>query len=389
MMKTASRRHAWVLAAVLLCSAGLAQAGTKEDIAADMRAQRWTQAEQKLDGVLRKHPENALAHFWLAEVKFEQGQIDAAKAELQKARELDPSESFASKKVMIQRIDQAQGGPIRLDAPARPQALPQPAPAAVPAAEVPRGVTREETREERREASSGGISWFWLLVLGGVGFVLWRKLRRSVAGNTPADVERWRGALMEAHKDLGDAVAAADANPAFSPEQKLATYDRVRKAQADISAHIGTLATRRDFAETESLILRSRDIAAEIRGEEKPSDKALRMQEARMQAEAQARAQGPGYGYGGQPGYGGGGLGGALGTAAAVGVGVAIGSMMSGSAEASERHRRHADDGSGGGGYIPFDNGSSNDLDLGGSDAGASWDSGGSDIDVGGGGDFD
>ncbi|MGM9513524.1 tetratricopeptide repeat protein [Roseateles sp. DB2] len=381
-MKTASRRHAWVLAAVLLCATGLAQAGTKEDIAADMRAQRWTQAEQKLDGVLRKHPENALAHFWLAEVKFEQGQIDAAKAELQKARELDPSESFASKKTMIQRIDQAQAGPIRLEPPARPQTLQQPAPAqALPAAEPP--------RQERREPSSGGFSWFWLLVLGGVGFVLWRKLRRSVAGNSPADVERWRGALMEAHKDLGDAVAAADANPAFSPEQKLATYDRVRKAQADISTHISTLASRRDFAETESLILRSRDIAAEIRGEEKPSDKALRMQEARMQAEAQARAQGPGYGYGGQPGYGGGGLGGALGTAAAVGVGVAIGSMMSGSAEASERHRRHADDGSGGGGYIPFDNSPSNDLDLGGSDAGASWDSGGSDIDVGGGGDFD
>ena len=62
----------------------------------------------RLDVVLRKHPENALAHFWLAEVKFEQGQIEAAKAELQKARELDPSESFASKKTMIQRIDQAR-----------------------------------------------------------------------------------------------------------------------------------------------------------------------------------------------------------------------------------------------------------------------------------------
>lgn len=384
-MKIASRRHAWVLTAALLLSTGAALAGAKEDIAADMRAGRWTQAEQKLDGVLRKHPENALAHFWLAEVKFEQGQIDAAKAELAKARALDPTEGFASKKTMIQRIDQAQAGPIRLDAPAVPQALPQPAPAPVlQTAEAP----RREHREERRE-SSGGISWFWLLALGGLGFFLWRKLKQSVAGNAPADVERWRGALMEAHKDLGDAVAAADANPAFSPEQKLATYDRVRKAQADISSHISTLASRRDFAETESLILRSRDIAAEIRGEEKPSDKAMRMQQARLQAEAQARAQGPGYGYG-QPGYGqSSGLGGALGTAAAVGVGVAIGSMMSGSAEASERHRRHSDDGSGGGGYIPFDNSPSNDLDLGGSDGGASWDSGGSDIDVGGGGSFD
>ena len=383
-MKTASRRHAWVLAAVLLCATGLAQAGAKEEIAADMRAGRWTQAEQKLDGVLRKHPENALAHFWLAEVKFEQGQIEAAKAELQKARELDPSESFASKKTMIQRIDQAQAGPIRLEPPARPQTLQQPAPAqALPAAEPP--------LQERREWSSGGISWFWMLVVGGVGFVLWRTLRRSVAGNSPADTERWRGALMEAHKDLGDAVAAADANPAFSPEQKLATYDRVRKAQADISSHISTLATRRDFTETESLILRSRDIAAEIRGEEKPSDKALRMQEARMQAQAMGR--GPAYG-GMQPGYGGGGNG-ALGTVAAVGLGAVLGSMMSGSAEASERHHRHPDEGSGGGGgggggYIPFDDNSSRDaLDLGGSDGGASWDSGGSDIDVGGGGDFD
>ena len=387
MMKTASRRHAWILAAALVLSAGLAQAGTKEEIAADMRAGRWTQAEQKLDGVLRKHPENALAHFWLAEVKFEQGQIDAAKAELQKARELDPSESFASKKTMIQRIDQAQAGPIRL-APPRQEALARPAPAEpAPVQAAP--------REVPREPASDGISWFWLLVLGGVGFVLWRKLRSSVAGNSPADVDRWRGALMEAHKDLGDAVAAADANPAFSPEQKLATYDRARKAQADISAHLGTLATRRNFAETEGLILRSRDIAAEIRGEEKPSDKAQRLQEARMQAEAQARGQGQGYG-GLRTGHGGGsGVGAALGTAAAVGVGVALGSMMGGSAEASERHRGASGEGGqgggNGGGYIPFeDNGSHEELDLGGSDGGASWDSGGGDVDIGGGGgDFD
>lgn len=380
-MKTASRRHAWVLAAALLLSAGAALAGAKEDIAADMRAGRWTQAEQRLDVVLRKHPENALAHFWLAEVKFAQGQIDAAKAELAKARELDPSESFASKKTMIQRIDQAQAGPIRVE-PTPQQAL------STPAVESP---APAPVRESRREAApeSGGISWFWLLIVGGVAFFVFRKILRGGKGS-PADVERWRGALMEAHKDLGDAVAAADANPAFTPEQKLATYDRVRKAQADISTHISTLATRRDFSETESLILRSRDIAAEIRGEEKPSDKAMRMQQARMQAEAQARAHpGPGYGYGGQPGYGGhSGVGSALGTAAAVGVGVAIGSMMSGSAEASER-RRHADDGSGGGGYIPFGDSPSNDLDLGGSDGGSSWDSGGSDIDVGGGGSFD
>ena len=59
---------AGLLATTLL--AGVAQAGSKEDIEAHLRAGRWPQAEAELHQVLEKHPTNATAHYWLAQADY-------------------------------------------------------------------------------------------------------------------------------------------------------------------------------------------------------------------------------------------------------------------------------------------------------------------------------
>ena len=58
---------------VIAVAAVSAFAGAKEDIQADMQAGRWSQADSRLADVLAKHPDNALAHYWQAQVKYREG----------------------------------------------------------------------------------------------------------------------------------------------------------------------------------------------------------------------------------------------------------------------------------------------------------------------------
>jgi hypothetical protein len=123
-----------------------------------------------------------------------------------------------------------------------------------------------------------------------------------------------------------------------------------------------------------------RDIAAETRGERRPSEiEAEREMELQRMRQTQMANQNMG-----MPNQSGGfgGTGAALGGLAA---GVVLGSMMSGGAHAHERS-------SGGGGYTPiedFDRGDSSGIDIGGSGDGGGWDTGGSDTGGGGSDNFD
>lgn len=74
-----THRLAGLLAATLLVGAALA-AGTKEEIEAHLRAGRWQQAEAELQQVLDKHPDNATAHYWLAQAQYRQGRTQEAAA---------------------------------------------------------------------------------------------------------------------------------------------------------------------------------------------------------------------------------------------------------------------------------------------------------------------
>jgi tetratricopeptide (TPR) repeat protein len=355
-----------------------AQAGAKEDIQADMVAGRWSQADERLDGVLKKHPDNALAHYWRAEVKFKLGQTELAQAEVRTARELDPSEKFASNKAMLARIMQAKPAaaekPTELTESAglQPAFPTQPEPAHEPASPAPK--------------SQGKAGFGFLLLLGvlTLGVLAWWFIRSNARKELESEREHWTGLLNEASKDLADAILASDGNPQNSPELRLGNYDRAKKAQADLLEHQGSFASRKNFAQTQSLVARSHDIAAEIRGEERPSDRAER-----LELERRAAMQAAGYGQGVAPpafGYNtpqqapaGTNM---LGTVAAVGAGLAIGNLLSSRAEASPRHSAQADRPD----YIPFSSEPVDEVDVGGQNAGSDdWNSGSDSFDVGGG----
>lgn len=354
-----------IIAAALACCAVVAQAGPKEDIQADLKAGRWTQAEQRLNVVLKKHPRNALAHFWMAQVQEKLGQLEAARAELAAAREIDPAESFVGDRAFLQRLEE--------------RLAPPPAPAAVVAEQAPAAAPAEETRDAAAGPDDGLSMAAWIAIgLAGAGLVFALARRGRAAGVARRRAELG-GRLSEAKRVLADALAWSDGHPELSQEAKLANYTRANLAIGEIGTQLATLASRTQFGETESLVARSLDIAADIRGEERPSERLARerradaeRREAHERALAEAEARRPVVVQGGPGGASHGP--GLLGGAAMIG-GAAMAGGLLGRAHAADRADRDM------GETIPAPYfGNDMDIDVGGSDTsdGGSWDSGSS-----------
>lgn len=347
---------------IAMAASAAALAGAKEDIAADMKAGRWAQADSRLEQVLAQHPDNPLAHYWRAQVKQREGQLDAARAELAEAKRLDPAHKFAGDAAALAKLE-------RELAPAAPVTRTLPSPPQFPLTTTP--------AQPERTGHTG--LWVALAVIALVALMVWAA-RSAKKRNVDDEHRQIRSRLEEAYNDLRDAAKAIDFRAELSPEQRLALSDRVLRAQGDVSAHLATLATRTDLSQSHQLVQRVRDIAAEVRGEERPSEiEARRAMEAqRMQAMNQPLSPL-------QPSMGGPG---GLGTAGAVLGGLAAGAVLGGLMGGSER--AHAHDAGSGPHYTPIDDfdGGGNAIDVGGSGDGGGWDSGGSDL-GGGGGDFD
>ena len=397
----------------------LAQAGNKEDIANAMKAGQWQDAQARLEQVLTQHPENAQAHYWMAETHYRLGQYPQAKAQLDEALRLDPEHKFTNNPKALAALQnrlKSVGGP---SSPA-PQAQAGQGPA-LPQAQAP--VTREAQAAANPPAKKSGTSWFTWLLIGGaiIGLAMW--FTRRTVKDAKEDERKELTAQLEASlNDIRDASRAIDSRSELAIEARFAMSDRARTCEQQLVAELARIKTRDEFSATRELVAQARDVAAELRGQERPSERAARLREAQLQAEAQ-RAQaygqqgyGPGYGQGYGPGHGGypqqgPGMGGVL-AGAALG---AVAGMAVGSAMASDSHgASHAGGGQQGGGqgYQPFDaepqvdvsGGSGGDWSTGSSssnwDSGSSsssWDSGSSssswssdssssDIDFGGGG---
>lgn len=373
-MKTSSMSR--ILASVVLAIAAVsAFAGAKEDIQADMKASRWSQADTRLTEVLAKHPDNALAHYWQAQVKYREGQLGEARKHLSTAKELDPQLKFASDKTSLSKLEAALDKPAatpapRVDTPSPRQTLPA-------------AVERTPVTPYQEPRSSGGSGWIWIGLIVLAVFIFWA-VRSAKLRGMGGDRAAIKSKLEEALNDLRDAGKFIDTRADLTMEQKLAMSDRVMRAQGDVQAHLATLATRNDLQPSIDLWRRVRDIAAETRGERRPSEiEAEREMELQRMRQAQMANQNMG-----MPSQGGGfgRAGAALGGLAA---GAVLGSMMSGGAHA---HERREDGGSGSGGYTPiedFDRGDSSGIDIGGSGDGGGWDSGGSDTGGGGSDNFD
>jgi tetratricopeptide (TPR) repeat protein len=363
------------VAVLLLALAGAAFAGAKEDIQADMRAGRWVEADAKLVTVLDKHPDNALAHYWRAQVKARQGERDEARRDLAEAKRLDPALKFAADKAVLSHLEREL------------TALPS-APTARPAEAVPRAAALPAVPLPREpDLASGGSGFSWtpiaLALLALVALIVWAT-RYAKRREIDAERERMRALLQEADNELRDAAKAVDARAELSMEQRLALSDRALRAQGDIASHLATLGSRSDFASSHELLRRVKDIAADVRGEERPSDIEARRAEAEAAARMQGVPLGQPTGMPGGAGLGGSGVGAALGGLAA---GVVLGELLSGSGNAHAATQASPR-------YTPIDEmdgGTSHAderIDVGGS--GGDWDDGGGSADTGGGGgDFD
>ncbi|RQP25541.1 tetratricopeptide repeat protein [Piscinibacter terrae] len=379
-MKTSSVSRI-IVSVVIAVAAMSAFAGSKEDIQADMKAGRWSQADTRLTDVLAKHPDNALAHYWQAQVKFRENQLDEARKHLSAAKELDPQFKFASDKASLSKLEAALDKP----APAPTPRIDNPTPKQT----MPATVERSPVTPYKEPKSSGGSGWLWIGLIVLVVFIFWA-VRSAKSRGMSGDKAAIKGKLEEALNDLRDAGKFIDTRSDLTMEQKLAMSDRVMRAQGDVQAHLATLATRDDLQPSIDLWRRVRDIAAETRGERRPSEiEAEREMELQRMRSAQMANQNMGMGVPNQGGSGFGGAGAALGGLAA---GVVLGSMMSGGAQAHER-RDSGGGGGGSGGYTPiedFDRGdSSPSIDVGGSGDGGGWDSGSSDTGGGGSDSFD
>ncbi|HEK25191.1 MAG TPA: tetratricopeptide repeat protein, partial [Hydrogenobaculum sp.] len=70
---------------------------TPSDIAKEVQAGHYHKAETLLKEVLQKDPNSAKAHYMLSQVYYLEGKYNKALNELNVAKKLDPSESFAHK----------------------------------------------------------------------------------------------------------------------------------------------------------------------------------------------------------------------------------------------------------------------------------------------------
>ena len=92
-----SRAAPLVLITALACAAGpvLAADATVDQVYQAANSGHLDQAQQLMNQVLRDHPNSAKAHYVEAEISARAANFPRAREELAKARQLDPSGSFA------------------------------------------------------------------------------------------------------------------------------------------------------------------------------------------------------------------------------------------------------------------------------------------------------
>jgi hypothetical protein len=93
------RLHLALLAVLTLTVSGIAAAATDataHQIYEAAQAGRLAEAQQMIDQVLRDYPQSAQAHFIAAELDARGGDFATARQQLATARQLDPSQRFAS-----------------------------------------------------------------------------------------------------------------------------------------------------------------------------------------------------------------------------------------------------------------------------------------------------
>jgi len=261
----------WVIGFLLFGCLNLCFAGVQEDIAADMRASHWDAAAEKLQQVLGKHADNALAHYWLAQVRERQGQIGEAASELRLAKDWDPTLAFAGDRSVLSRLE------ARVGAQQTAEVAPNPAvaPPGVPTTRqmVTSASTAMSAEAEGRAKALLQTVFAWLLGLVAVGatvtvIISRRSARQSAAKAVELERARVRSRLDGVKEELRDAERAVRGRGAsLGLEGQMSMEDRLKGGIEDADRAMGALPGLTTFDEQDALVSRLRRLAASGRGE--------------------------------------------------------------------------------------------------------------------------
>ena len=168
-----SRLLKTVVAGVFVLGASLALAlPTPKDIEAAVAAGQYSQAETMLREVLQDKPRSAKAHYELGQVLVHAHRYKEAQAELQKAKDIDPTLKFATSPDKFNTVFAKVN-----DLAAAPSSSVVMEPSVAPVTRA--AATAEPEADASRGASS--LTYVWLAIAGLVVLGLW--LRRSAAAN--------------------------------------------------------------------------------------------------------------------------------------------------------------------------------------------------------------
>jgi hypothetical protein len=152
-----------ILALLILClGAATAQAlPTVEDVEHAVHRGDYSAAQSMTREVLAAKPDNAKAHYILAELLAHDGKLGEARAQAATAQQLDPAIHFTTPE-RFREFEAQLGGAAR-------SRLPSTASRAVPSAAPERA---------SESSSSGGVSMTWIVVLLGIGAIFLFMRRR-------------------------------------------------------------------------------------------------------------------------------------------------------------------------------------------------------------------
>ncbi|MFK4705583.1 putative membrane protein YgcG [Roseateles asaccharophilus] len=291
-MKKSIRSAALVIALIGAMAAAIA--GPKEDIKADMLAGRWAQADERLVDVLEKHPDNALPHYWRAQVLEKMGRLAEAKQELDEAARRDPSEKFAGNKQQLAAMrERLQVATAASDQKAEQESATV-AKASIPVqAQVAAPTPSTPAPAEEAATSSFNLQEFKLYVLIGaivvmvvyIIFALRSKpapVAEISSGGSPGESPvraRWKRKLEEHVQLLDQALKFSDGQPDLDQAIKLANYDQINSLKGLLNSRIAGL-EQDQFEGLDAILMRAKDLAADITRQERPSEVRRREEEA-------------------------------------------------------------------------------------------------------------
>lgn len=156
---------------------------TPKDIEQAVNAGEYRQAETLLREVIKEKPQSAKAQYELGEVLAREGRNVEARSALQEAQRLDPSLKFASSPQRFNELLNKIPKTDSLSSTAPGASLGGPAPKPAQTHNTPAVVSQSAPAPANPGSS---FPWFYILIAGGVLFVVWKLATRVLPSPAPS-----------------------------------------------------------------------------------------------------------------------------------------------------------------------------------------------------------